>query len=406
MRASDLIRIPELGPVQKRSVALAALALFAENVFYTAVLPLLPEYGARFDLSKTGVGVIVAAYAVGVIASSIPAPALGRRLGFRVLAGCGLCLLGSMTAVFGLASEIAVLDLARFLQGVGGGFVWIGALGWIASQAPPNRRGAVMGVALSLAVTGAVLGPVVGGIAAATSTVAVFGLLGVAQVALGLITIRARAFADEAIAEPRTAKPAQAAAIRWAIVFLVLPSLLAGAYEVLMPLRLDQLGAGVGLITAVFVTSALAEAIIAPLAGRVSDRVGRLAPLRLALVVAPVLCVILTADLGLGVLTAVAVAAWVAIASAWAPGMALVGDLSEGDIRGASRNWALVNVAISVGVAAGSTLGSAVASGLGQAVPFLIIGAGCVVTLVRLARMSSPPDPLGGRVGTEPWARR
>jgi len=362
------------------------LALFAENVFYTAVLPLLPTYADRFELSGTGAGLMIAAYSAGIIASSVPATLLGRRLGFQRLAGIGLTLLGMSTVVFGLATSVVVLDLMRGLQGVGAGFAWIGALGWIASLAPAGRRGAVMGTALSVAIVGATLGPVVGGIAGSTSVRAVFGLLGAAQITLGVVILASGAQGLAAPVKEEQGTPVAPVSMTWPVALLVLPSLLAGVYEVMTPLHLDTVGAGIGLISAVFVASAVAEAVVAPLVGRLSDRSGRLGPLRVALLLAPVFCVALTADLTIALLAIVAVLAWVTIGAAWVPGMALVGDLSEGDPLRASRNWALVNVAISGGVAIGSIAGPAVAAASGAAVPYLLLGAVCAAVATQLWR--------------------
>ena len=54
-----------------------------------------------------------------------------------------------------------------------------------------------------------------------------------------------------------------------------LPALFSGVIEVLVPLHLDDLdvgGAGIGVI---FLLAAAVEAVVSPIAGRVSDRAGR-----------------------------------------------------------------------------------------------------------------------------------
>ena len=48
-----------------------------------------------------------------------------------------------------------------------------------------------------------------------------------------------------------------------------------GAIEVLVPLRIDDLGGGHALIAGGFIVGAALEAALAPIAGRYSDRVGR-----------------------------------------------------------------------------------------------------------------------------------
>ena len=60
------------------------------------------------------------------------------------------------------ARSILVLDIARFVQGVGGAASWAGAMGWLAGAAPPEKRGQMIGSAMGAAIAGALLGPVIG----------------------------------------------------------------------------------------------------------------------------------------------------------------------------------------------------------------------------------------------------
>ena len=62
---------------------------------------------------------------------------------------------------------------------------------------------------------------------------------------------------------------------------LTLPALFSGAIDVLVPLRLDELGASGLTIGAAFLVAASIEGVLSPLVGRFSDRRGRLLPLRI-----------------------------------------------------------------------------------------------------------------------------
>src|SRR5262249_59328723 len=66
--------------------------------------------------------------------------------------------------------------------------------------------------------------------------------------------------------------------------FVVLPGILFGMLGVLGPLRLSALGLGALGIGATWLVATGCEAVVSPLVGRISDRRGRIAPLRFGLV--------------------------------------------------------------------------------------------------------------------------
>ena len=57
--------------VNARRITIAVgLTMLVESTLYQAVVPLLPSYADRFHLSKTGAGIVLAAY-------PIPTPIIG-----------------------------------------------------------------------------------------------------------------------------------------------------------------------------------------------------------------------------------------------------------------------------------------------------------------------------------------
>src|SRR3954464_9389505 len=100
-------------------------------MFYAVVAPLLPHYADTLGLSKASAGVLTAAYPAGTLLGSIPAGILAARTSPRTAVLLGLGLLGGSSLVFGFAEHIALLDAARFAQGVGGACSWAGGLAWL-----------------------------------------------------------------------------------------------------------------------------------------------------------------------------------------------------------------------------------------------------------------------------------
>ena len=141
---------------------LCCAIVFVDTSFYSAMTPLLPGFEEEYGLSKSGAGVLAAAYPAGTLLGALPGGYLAARAGVRATVLLGLALMSVASVAFAFASSIAVLDAARFVQGVGGAASWAGALAWIAGAAPRERRGEMIGTALGAAIAGALVGPVLG----------------------------------------------------------------------------------------------------------------------------------------------------------------------------------------------------------------------------------------------------
>ena len=104
----------------RRLLFLASSIVFLDTVFFAAIVPLLPTYAADFELTKTGAGVLAAAYPAGTFLGALPGGWLTARIGVRPTVVLGLTTLIASSLAFAFANSIVVLDLARFVQGLGG----------------------------------------------------------------------------------------------------------------------------------------------------------------------------------------------------------------------------------------------------------------------------------------------
>ncbi len=162
---------------------------------------------------------------------------------------------------------------------------------------------------------------------------------------------------------------------------VALPAVASGLLNVLGPLRLHRFGAGAAAIGAVFLVAAVAEGTISPLLGRVSDRRGRLVPLRFGLLAATGLMLCFTLPRSAALLGVVMVAVSAALGAFWAPAMAMLSDAAEVRSLDQGLAAALINLAWAGGQIAGSGVGGALAKAAGDGVPIAALVAMCAATL-------------------------
>jgi len=378
----------------RRLLLLASAIVFVDTVFYAAITPLLPRYVEEFDLSKTAAGVLGGAYAAGTFVGALPGGWLAGRLGVRPTVLTGLALMSVSSVAFAFAQSVAVLDAARFVQGIGGAFSWAGAMGWLIGAAPADRRGTLIGTAMGAAIVGALFGPVLGALAAWAGPEPVFSAVAVVGAGLAAWALRTPAAAPVR-SRLRDLLPAvRDRRIAGAMWIVTLPGLLFGAIGVLGPLRLDELGAGATIIAAAFLLAAALEAAVAPIVGRVSDRRGRLLPATVGVGAAGLVVALLPWPDATWLLFALIVLTSPAVGMLWAPAMALLADGAAEHRIEQGLAFALMNLAWAIGQTAGSAGSARLADAAGDEVPYLLLAAVCACTLAVLVRARRRDRPL------------
>lgn len=379
----------------RRLLLLASACVFFDVAFFAAIAPLLPGYVDDLGISKAEAGVLSASYAAGTLIASLPAGLLASRVGPKRCVISGLLMLGLASLVFGFAGQILLLDTARFVQGCAGALIWSGAMSWLILAAPDERRGSVIGIALGTAVAGALLGPALGAIAGTVGTKPVFSSVLVVTAVLSYFALRLPEAATPQrqslgeIGEAMLSRP-----LLDATAFVAVPSVLFGAVEVLVPLRIDSLGGGHGVIAAGFIAGAALEAVLAPLAGRVSDRVGRRLPYVVGLTICALAMVVLGLATQLGVVLTALIVSSLGAGLCFAPALTLLSEMAEETSLHQGLAAGLSNMAWASGQVLGGIGGGVVASFAGNGPPSIAISILLLLTAVHAFRALDPMGPV------------
>jgi MFS family permease len=377
----------------RRILAITGTIVFLDAMLFGAIIPLLPHFADRYDLSKLEVGLLLGAYGGGALVGGIPGGMLVSRVGPKRGVLAGLVVLSLASLAFALAGGPLALGIARFVQGLSSATTWAGALAWVAVSVERERRGQALGTVFGLAVLGFICGPMLGGVADLVGIRASFVAVAIVAAALAAALV--------AVAAPPR-EPARAGAIRRALgdrVFVgglwlnTLPALFFGTLDVLVPLLFDAAGYGALAIAAVFVTAGAVEVVVNPVVGRISDRRGRLFPVRIALTASIAVAVGLALATEPLVVAALVVAASVTFGGFYTPGMALVADRAERAGLSQGIGFGVTNTAWAVGALIGPALAGGLAEVFGDPVPYLLAACLCAITLLAARRGNPVPRP-------------
>jgi MFS family permease len=376
-----------------RLTAFVSLLVLVDTIFYSALTPLVPYYARTTGLGAGGVGLLVAAYPVGTLLGSLPSGVFYDRFGARKTLLLAMALMSVSTLTFAWSSAAGILILARLVQGVGGSFSWTAGLATLAGAAPTEQRGRYLGLAFSAAVAGAILGPALGGLAAHLGTGPVFSAAAVLAAFLSAFAGLLPSKTDpQSVSLRQIVDVARHAGIARGLWLTTLAGIGLGTLAVLGPLRLSGLGATAGLIAASFIGGGLLEAALSPFVGRLSDRHGpRYTVARSLVVCMATFLVIPFASPRNFALVAVGLGS-LGFGTLFVPAAAMVSE--GGEERGTQFGliFGLTNLVWAIGQGAASGISGFVADATSDTVPFVVVAAICLVSLISNRQGARPRD--------------
>jgi EmrB/QacA subfamily drug resistance transporter len=150
---------PHLGWV----LGLTSTAYFMVVLDSVVVITALPRMQRDLHVGLASLQWTLTAYNIAFAAGIVTAAALGDRFGRRRIFNIGLALFTVASAVCALAPNAPELIAARTVQGLGGAIVLPLSLTILTTAFPAQRRGMIVGVYGGLAGLAVAMGPIVGG---------------------------------------------------------------------------------------------------------------------------------------------------------------------------------------------------------------------------------------------------
>ena len=146
-----------------RATAVAGAILFTDMLLQGLAIPVLPLLPAVVEQGAAATGILFASYAVAMVVATLFAGRLVDRRGPKGPLVIGLIVLAIATLLFAAGGPYWLLLVARFVQGIAGGVAWVAALSLIAATTGFDKRGQMMGIAMSTVTLGVLVGPPLAG---------------------------------------------------------------------------------------------------------------------------------------------------------------------------------------------------------------------------------------------------
>ena len=263
--------------MRRRVVVLLYGAILVGEMSWSAVAPLLPSFAKRFSLSGSRTGLILSVASLAILAVSIPASALTRRIGAKRVTVASAATMTVGNVVIGLSSSYPALLAGRAVFGLGLGILWVGGTAWL-HDASGKDYAKALSMTSAIIGLGSLVGPAFAGLVGEQLGIGAPFLI-LAATTASVILLLAFTSAERRVPhhdEPRFRELLRAASgddmVRASVTLMFVGSLLWLSTYVLVPSRLDAEGWSAADIGLAFSASSLVFAGVSWWVARRADR--------------------------------------------------------------------------------------------------------------------------------------
>lgn len=347
-------------PSRAFALALITFGGFIDIVAYSVAVPVLPDLTRKLGASPTTMGLLFASFGATVLCVAIPMGAVSDRFGRKGPLVGGLVALSIATAMFAYADTLPALFAARLAQGAADAVTWVVGFALLADLYDPAERGKASGIVMAGASSAFVIGPTLGG------WLYELGGLRLPFLAVAVLSAGAAVFGTFLrLPDPPTNRDPvpilavlRVPAVRDCALAVTLAAATMSMLEPVLALHLQLLEINPGRIGLVFGSAAVVVAVLHPLYGRLSDRLGArrltLSGLAVSACVMPLAAFIVSFESAIPIF----IVQTAALALVIAPSLAYMAEATSGAGLGSfGVAYGLYNVAWGVGLLGGPALG-------------------------------------------------
>ena len=375
---------------RKKALFVVTLAVFTDMFIHGMIVPILPIYAGSLGISQTALGFLFGSYALALLITTPIFGMISDKFGRRGPMLWGILGLAAATLFFAFANTFWFLLLARILQGCAAAITWTAGLALLADFYPSEERGQAMGIALSGQAMGILVGPSLGG-----WLYQIGGYMFPFFVAAGMAVLdgllRLLLLKEEPHREKQTEQqPFEL--LRNQHFLLIVGAVMIGAavpsaLQPTLPARFEAVFHATPLVIGLlFAVPTIAYAVIAPLIGRLSTKLGHARMTVLGFIITALAMAFVTLPSNIYLEIAALSLIGIGMGMILAPSLPRMADLAqEKENASYGFTFAIYNTAYSVGMMMGPVLSGLLSENFGLQWAYVILAGAIVLYMMIFA---------------------